>query len=161
MVQSLVKDGVDTFQHAQRHFPDSDLVFQKGTYCYEYIDSRDKFEDAKLPLREQFYSHLKEESVSDDEYAHAQKIWNEFNIQNLRQYHNLYLTLDVLLLADVFETFAECHITTTNWIHVTTTPFWDYLSMPVSKWRKWDWSCYVTPNNFFLSKIVFVEECQS
>ena len=92
LVQSLVKDGVDKFQHTQTHFPGRDFVFQKDIYCYEYMDSRDKFEKKKMPLREQFYSHLKEESVSEDDYAHAQKVWNEFNIQSLRQYHDLYLT---------------------------------------------------------------------
>ena len=71
------------------------------------MDSRNKFEETKLPPREQFYSHLKEESVSESDYAHAQKVWNEFNIQNLRQYHDLYLTLHVLLLADVFENFRR------------------------------------------------------
>ena len=58
-----------------------------------------------MPPREQFYSHLKEESVSEDDYAHAQKVWNEFHLQNPRQYNDLYITLDVLLLADVFENF--------------------------------------------------------
>ena len=69
------------------------------------MECRDKFEETKLPPREQFqfYSQLKEESVSEDDYAHTQKVWNKFNIQNMRQYHDLYLTLDVLLLADVFE----------------------------------------------------------
>ena len=47
-------------------------MFQKCIYCYEYMDSRDKFEEKKLSQREQFYSHLKEESVSEDDYAHAQ-----------------------------------------------------------------------------------------
>ena len=61
------------------------------------MDSRDKFEETKFPPREQFYSHLKEESVSENDYAHALKVWNEFNIQNMRQYHDLYLTLEVLL----------------------------------------------------------------
>ena len=93
--------------HTPEIFPDSDLVFQKGTYFYEYMGSRDKFEDTKLPPREQFYSHLKEESVSEDEYAHVQKVWNEFNIKNLHQYHDLYLTLNVLLLADVFKNFRR------------------------------------------------------
>ena len=78
------------------------------------MDSRDKFEEKKLPPREQFYSHLKEESVSKDDYAHSQKVWNEFNIKNLIQYHDMYLTLDVLLLADVFENFAVYHLTTMN-----------------------------------------------
>ena len=71
------------------------------------MDSRDKFEETKLPPIEKFYSHLKEESDSEYNYAHAQKVWNEFNIQYLCQYHDLYLTLDVLLLADVFENFRR------------------------------------------------------
>ena len=54
LVQSLAKDGVDKFQQTQRYFPGSDLVFQKGTYCYEYMDSRDKFDERKLPPRYQF-----------------------------------------------------------------------------------------------------------
>ena len=69
--------------------------------------SRDKLEETKLPPREQFFSHLKEESVSEADYVHAQKILNEFKIQILHQYYDLYLTLDVLLLADVFENFRR------------------------------------------------------
>ena len=90
-------------------------------------------EETIFPPREQLYSHLKKESVSEDDYEHAQKVWNEFNIQNMRQYHDLYLTLDVLLLADVFENFRLCHLTTTNWIHATTTLFRDYPLMRSSK----------------------------
>ena len=67
------------------------------------MDSRGKFVEEKLPPREQFYNHLKEESVSEDDYAHAQKVWNKFNDKNLRQYRDLYLTLGVLLFADVFQ----------------------------------------------------------
>ena len=48
LVQSLAKDGVDKFQQTQRHFPGSDLAFQNDTYCYEYMDSRVKFEETKL-----------------------------------------------------------------------------------------------------------------
>ena len=67
LVQSFAKDRVDKFQQTQRYFPGTDLVFQKGTYCDEYMDSRDKFEETKLPPKEQFYSHLKE-SVSEADY---------------------------------------------------------------------------------------------
>ena len=48
LVQSLAKDGFDNFQQTQRYFLGSDLVFQKETYCYEYVDSRDKFDETKL-----------------------------------------------------------------------------------------------------------------
>ena len=34
LVQSLAEDGNNKFQQKQRHFPDSDIVFQKGVYCY-------------------------------------------------------------------------------------------------------------------------------
>ena len=51
LVQRLVKDGVNKFQHTQRQSPGSDLVFQKGIYCYEYMDSRDKFKMTNLPPR--------------------------------------------------------------------------------------------------------------
>ena len=71
------------------------------------MDSRDKFDETKLPPRDQFYSHLTAECASEDDYAHTQKVWNELNIQNLRQYHDLYMTLDVILLADVFENFRR------------------------------------------------------
>ena len=45
LVRNLAKYGVDKFQQTQRHIPGSDLTFRKGNYCYEYMDSRDKFEE--------------------------------------------------------------------------------------------------------------------
>ena len=37
----------------------------------------------------------------------CQKIWNEFNMKNMGDYHDHYLKKDVLLLADVFEKFIN------------------------------------------------------
>lgn len=74
---------------------ESDLLFQKGIYPYEYIDSWERFEETSLPAREAFYSNLTEE-----EYEHAQKVWKEMG-----DYHDLYVETDVALLADVFENF--------------------------------------------------------
>ncbi len=69
------------------------------------MKSRDNFSETELPGIENFFSKLTEEHISDEEYAHAQTVWDAFQMRDMEDYHNLYLKTDVLLLADVFETF--------------------------------------------------------
>ena len=83
-----------------------DLMVRKGVYPYDYMDSFDKFNE-KLPSKEEFYSILNNEHISDEDYKHAQDVWNTFSCKNMGDYHNFYLASDVLLLADVFENFRK------------------------------------------------------
>ena len=83
-----------------------DLMVRKGVYPYDYMDSFNKFNE-KLPLKEEFYSILNSEHISDEDYKHAQNVWNQFNLKNMGEYHDLYLKSDILLLADVFENFRK------------------------------------------------------
>ena len=80
---------------------------RKGNYPYEYIDSWEKFEETELPPKEAFYSKLYIKGISDKDYEHAQKVWSSMKKKTLGEYHDVYLKTDVLLLADVFETFRE------------------------------------------------------
>ena len=83
-----------------------DLMSQKGVYPYDFMDSFEKFNE-KLPSKEEFYSILNDEHITDDQYKHAQNVWNTFNLKNMGEYHDLYLKSDILLLADVFENFRK------------------------------------------------------
>ena len=83
------------------------LMTRKGIYPYDYMDSFEKFNKTELPTKEEFYSILNNEHISDEDYCHAQKVWNTFKLQTMGEYHNLYLKSDILLLADVFENFRK------------------------------------------------------
>ena len=86
---------------------DGDLMKKKGVYPYDYMDSFSRFNENQLPKREEFYSILNDTDISEDDYNHAQDVWNAFKIRNLGEYHDLYLKTDVLLLADVFKNFRK------------------------------------------------------
>ena len=107
LVQSLAADGRDKLINTARHYPDSDMVFAKGNYPYQYMDERNKLVLTELHPINAFYSSLSYETISSEEYELAQKVWREFNIENMQQYHDLYLNLDVLLLGMFFENFRQ------------------------------------------------------
>ena len=80
-----------------------DLLTRKGFYPYEYINSWDRFNETQLPPMNTFYSNLNMSSISEEDYQCTQKVWEEFGIRNLGDYHDLYLRTGVVLLANVFE----------------------------------------------------------
>ena len=83
-----------------------DLMVRKGVYPYDFMDSFDKFNE-QLPPKEEFYSIMNDKHILDEDYKHAQNVWKTFNLNNMGDYHNLYLSSDVLLLTDVFENFRK------------------------------------------------------
>ena len=83
------------------------VLTKKGCYLYDYVSSIDKFKETKLPSKEDFYSKLNDENISDEDYQHAINVWETFNCKTIQDYHDLYLKSDVLLLADVFENFKK------------------------------------------------------
>jgi len=84
-----------------------DLLLQKQIYPYEYIDNFNKFNEQSLPLKEDFYSSLNYNKISEEDYKHARRIWRIFDIKSLGEYHDLYVLLDTSLLADVFQAFRK------------------------------------------------------
>ena len=56
---------------------------------------------------EDFYSHLNLKELTKDELKHIKDVVKTFNIKTLREYHDLYLKIDVYGLTDVFEYYRE------------------------------------------------------
>ena len=62
--------------------------------------------------------------ISEEDYQHAQRVWKEFGIRNLGEYHDLYLRTDVVLLENIFEALRETSLKHYgfNPVHVYTLP---------------------------------------
>ena len=61
------------------------------------MNSPGKLKETQLPPKEAFYSRLNDEGISDENYSHAQKVWKTFEMNTLKDYHNLNNQFDVLL----------------------------------------------------------------
>ena len=79
------------------------LIQRKGVY--DYMDSFDRFGETKLPSQDAFFSKFSGSPCSDSEYTHATRVRTAFGYWTMADYHDIYLQLDVFLLADIFEKF--------------------------------------------------------
>ena len=57
--------------------------------------------------QEKFSSSLTGKSISDKEYENVLKVWDKFEMRTKKDYHDLNLKVDVLLLTNVFEEFGN------------------------------------------------------
>ena len=100
---SLIEKFPNTYQLCNNDLNKFDLLLRKGVYPYEYMDSWKKFKEESLPDKESFYSKLNNEHITDEDYAHAQKVWSTSNIKTMaymfnqtRYYLQMYLkTLEI------------------------------------------------------------------
>ena len=106
-VDDLKANFPRTYQFCSDNINKFVLLLRKGVYPYEYMDSWERFNDISLPPEKSFYSELNLEDISNKDYFHAQKVWKEFEIRNLGEYHDLYVQTGTLLLADVYEKFRD------------------------------------------------------
>ena len=90
LTNNLVRAGRKLFGFEGYSEQQYELFVTKGVYPYKYMSSWDKLEEIQLPPIEAFYSSLNMSNISDDDYQHAQKVWNEFSIKDPGEYHNLY-----------------------------------------------------------------------
>jgi hypothetical protein len=120
-LQNMAKE---LFCHSRKHLGDNDLLLAKGIFPYEWCDCFEKFNETELPSMDAFYNELDKEGVSDEQYDRAQAIWTTFNCRTFKDYHDLYLKTDVILLAVAFENFRNVSMSTNGLdpAHYLTTP---------------------------------------
>ena len=83
-----------------------DLAKKKRLYPYEYMSDFENFKE-EVPSKEKFDCSLNDRKISDKEYEHVLNVWENFEMKAIKDYHDLYLKCDALLLADVFEKFRN------------------------------------------------------
>jgi len=91
----------DQFKNLKEQCNDIELLVRKGVFPYDWFDSLEKPSERNLPPQESFYSKSNDCDITDKDFEHALKV------TTFREYHDLYLKTDVVLLADVFENFRN------------------------------------------------------
>ena len=107
LTKNLVRGGKKLFGFEDYSELQYDLLTRKGVYPYEYVNSWNQFNETQLPPIDAFYSNLNMSSISEEDYQHAKRVWEEFGIRDLGDYHDLYLRTDAVLLANVYEAFRD------------------------------------------------------
>ena len=106
-INELIKKFPKTYRFCNRDINKFILLLRKDVYPFEYMDSWERFIETTLPNKKAFHSKLNLEDITHKDYAHAQKVFEEFKLKNRGDYHDLYVQSDTLLVADVFENFRD------------------------------------------------------
>ena len=105
--EKLMERFYNTYKFSDNNNNKFISLFRKGVYSNKYMDDWEKFNETLLIEKEDIYSHLNMEDITDADYKHGQRVCKDFEIKNLGQYFDLYLESDALFLADVFENFRN------------------------------------------------------
>ena len=105
--KELLERFANTYKFCDNDLDKYIILLRKGVYPYEYMDGWDKFNENIIPSKDSFDSNLTLENISETDYAHANNVFKKFNINNLGEYHDLYVRSDTLLLADILKNFRQ------------------------------------------------------
>ena len=112
ITKELIERFASTYKFCNNDLNKFVMLLRKGVYPNEYMTGWDKFNEASIPSKESFYSNLTMENITEIDYIHANNVFETFKLNNLGDYHDLYVQSDTLLLADVFENFRKACIKT-------------------------------------------------
>ena len=76
-----------------------DLLKQKGYYPYSYMSNQTKFSEDSFPPIEAWKKSLNGTTIKQNEWNHANRMWNLLGFKTMQDYYDAYLNLNCALLA--------------------------------------------------------------
>ena len=75
--------NLNDFPIISENFPEEsrELLLRKGVFPYDWFNSLERFNETQLPSKEEFYSNLSDSDITDDDFVHAQKVWEHFGMK--------------------------------------------------------------------------------
>ena len=89
--KDLINSFANTYRFCSEEINKFILLLRKGVYPHEYKDSWERFDEASLRDKEFLYSKLYLKEITDKGYTHVKKTFEEFDLKNLSDYHDLYV----------------------------------------------------------------------
>jgi hypothetical protein len=113
LIKNLPDDKKTLLRTISNNDEEFNLIKKKGFYPYEMItDSKMLYLPIEELKQEHFDNKLSLSKISDEDFKHVQNVIKTFNIKNFKEYHDLYLKIDVFGLRDVFEYHRELSMKT-------------------------------------------------
>jgi hypothetical protein len=72
----------------------------KGFFPYEWLDSYDKLYQDHLPSYEEWYSSLKGQNISIEDYEYCKDVWIKNNMKTMKDFLRWYNNCDVIPMVD-------------------------------------------------------------
>ena len=94
--KELIKRFTSTYSFCNNDLNKFILLLRKGVYPYEYMGNWERFNETSLPSKELFYSNLNMENIDDIDYRQGNNVFNKFKLNNLGDFHDLYVQSDTL-----------------------------------------------------------------
>lgn len=83
------------------------LLHRKGVFPYDYMNNEDRLNETCLPARTEFHNSLTNTSITEAQYELAQNMWVQFGCNTIRDYLEVYLVLDTMLLTGLVEAYRS------------------------------------------------------
>ena len=91
----------------KRHFQNNfELLKRKAFFPYEWLTEKNIY-NKELPPIEDFYSSLKLQNISKEQYDETLRIYKELKCKNVKDYLEIYMKLDICLQAYIFNIFRD------------------------------------------------------